>query len=103
MRSACATSLVIELFTKAPISQGIAVIGLTDKYGSGGVERHIKRLPYMVCFDLLDGADFLACAVKRPKPVMVGLKPKEFTHDEVTGALLLRMDGMGLPMAEINN
>lgn len=79
--------LGFELFTLAPVIDGIAVIGLSDKFNSGGTVQNIERSPGRVRVHLLDGGRFLAYAGDRPKSLSVDGKVADFTYDPATGAL----------------
>jgi raffinose synthase len=78
--------LQFEILTMAPIENGFAAIGLTDKYNSGGCITAIRRgKGNHVEIDLRDGGEFLAWSKREPKSVEVQGKPVPFRYD--AGAL----------------
>ncbi len=70
-----------EVFTVAPIVDGFAPIGLTDKINSGGTIRSLRAGRSWVAIELRDGGEFLAWCERAPKEVRVDRSPVEFRCD----------------------
>jgi len=76
--------LAFEIFTIVPVSDGIAPIGLTNKYNSAGaiISKEINNYgDYFI--RLIDGGEFLAWSELNPKIVLVDGKihPFEYSGD----------------------
>jgi raffinose synthase len=85
-----------ELFTIVPVEDGIAAIGLADKFNSAGAitaKGPDPRGGYAVA--LRDGGRFLAWCASRPRQVLAGGVAVEAAYDARTGALVVELAGAG--------
>ena len=85
------SELTFELFTLVPIRDGVAPLGLTDKYNSAGaITQKGLIVPNIYELSLRSGGEFAAYVENRPQSLEVdGQATSEFTYDEATH--LLRM------------
>ncbi len=80
--------LEFEILTFAPIRNGFAVIGLTDKFNSGGCVTAIQQPPTgRIDIDLRDGGDFLAWSKDLPRAVSMNGRELAFQFDPESHAL----------------
>lgn len=81
-----------EIFTFVPIEEGVAPIGLADKYNSAGAiyASGITRAGEHEIV-LRDGGDFVAWCVARPSQVLVDEVAQPVLYDEATGKLLVNI------------
>lgn len=93
--------LGFEIHTVAPVIDRIAVIGLTDKFNSGGTIKSIERAPGTVKIQLLDGGPFLAHVGSKPRSLKVNGETADFTHDAKAGTLKVDVRHQGLSEIEI--
>ncbi len=85
--------LSFELFTLVPIRDGVAPLGLTDKYNSAGVVTRkgiIVRGIYEI--ELRAGGEFAALVEARPLRVKVNGAETEFTYNDTNSLLRLSLD-----------
>ncbi len=81
-------SMGFELLTVSPVLQGIAPIGLLDKYnGSRAVERATRPGRGHAIIELADGGRVGVYCAKRPRTVRVDGRGARFTYDEASGML----------------
>ncbi|HEX2950332.1 MAG TPA: Sip1-related alpha-galactosidase, partial [Armatimonadota bacterium] len=85
-----------DVITIVPIIDGIAPIGLTEKYNCGGtiIRKGVDpRGGYSV--DFRDGGEFLAWRVQPPTSVLIDENTGDFDYDVETGALRVQITEMG--------
>lgn len=88
--------LTFEIFTAAPIEDGIAPIGLPEMFNSGGAVTAAgfdARGDYRIA--LRAGGKFLAWCHCPPDAVSVGGEAAAFAYDAATGALTMDLPGTG--------
>jgi len=77
-----------EIVSFAPVENGVAVIGLADKFNStGAVVKKRWHGENRLSITLRDGGEFLAWSQRPPREISVGDKKLEFTLDSATGKL----------------
>lgn len=94
--------LSFELFTIVPIEDGVAPIGLADKFNSAGAitaKGADPRGGYTA--ELRDGGSFIAWCAARPKRVLVAGKAVRFAFDARTGALTVKLAAAGAQQVRI--
>ena len=94
--------LCFDIFTVAPIVNGMAPIGLIDKFNSGGtvVENHwMNETIYRVV--LRDGGHFACWCEKEPSEVVVNGKVHHFTYDSSSHKLTVDIREQGTVVLEI--
>ncbi len=84
-----------ELYTLAPLIDGLAVIGLADKLNSGGAVSDMAREPNRMTFTLRDGGHLILAADKAPTSVTFENTPLDGSYDERSGRLCLTVPAAG--------
>lgn len=81
-------SMGFELLTVSPVIEGVAPLGLLDKYnGSRAVERTTRLLPGHVRTGLVDGGKIGLYCASRPQAVHIDGRGVKFRYDPATGLL----------------
>ena len=76
-----------ELVTLAPVEQGLAIIGLADKFNSAGAITRRAWQGRELQVALRDGGQFLAWCAARPLSLQCDGQDLPFDHDPSSGAL----------------
>ena len=85
-----------EIVSFAPVENGVAVIGLADKFNStGAVLKKLWHGKSRLSVTLRDGGEFVAWCEKSPKEISAGDKTLEFSFDPVTGKLVCSVPAGG--------
>ncbi len=80
-----------EIVTAAPLHQGIACLGLLDKFnGSCAIERSEWRGKKQLAVELRDGGKIGFYCRKKPRCVEVNGRPAASKYDHATGMLIIR-------------
>jgi len=85
-----------EIISYAPVSRGLAVLGLADKFNStGAVTGKQWNTDGSCAIQLRDGGDFLAWAQAAPERVESGGRSVPFTYDAASGRLSVSLPAGG--------
>lgn len=84
-----------EIFTFAPIREGRAILGLADKYNSGGAILDLKQDQTRAEFHVRDGGVLVLAAVRAPRSVTVGGVPAPVDYDSATGKGTVKIAAAG--------
>lgn len=85
-----------EVFTLAPMEEGLGVVGLADKYNSGGtIAEAPRRVSGGVAFELLDGGRLVLAAERRPRALEFEGAELPFDFDVSTGKVTASVPAAG--------
>lgn len=84
-----------ELYTVAPVRHGCAVLGLADKFNSGGAVLARRDRPGRCVLTLRAGGEFVAWCARAPRHVAVGRRPVRFGFDADSGKLTVPLPESG--------
>ena len=88
--------LGFEIFTIAPIVDGLAPVGLVDYFNSGGAVRGRRRLPEgWTEIEAVAGGRFVVWCAFEPVSILEDGHPAAFKFDAGTGQLTLLLEGTG--------
>jgi raffinose synthase len=90
-----------ELFTLAPFEDGLAVLGLADKFNSGGAVVDLEHRSGSVAFRLLDGGRLALASASRPSAITCDGVPVAFEYDAATGAAVAVVPAAGSVVVQL--
>jgi len=84
-----------EIFTFAPIRHGRAVLGLADKYNSGGGVANLQDSEKQMAFDIRDAGELALWAERPPRSLTLDGKPVTWEHSPATGKVTAKLPAAG--------
>jgi len=96
------TSLSFEIYTISPIDDGFAVIGLEDKYNSGGCIKSLKKIDNSrFDLDISDNGNFVAYSIKKPVYVKINNKESKYSFNENEKKIIIKLTKKGINNIQI--
>jgi raffinose synthase len=89
-----------EIFTLAPVRDGHAVLGLSDKYNSGGAIQDLRHEGNRSIFRIRDGGVLVLYARKASPRVLAGGSAVSCDDDRSTGKVTVRIPSAGEVIVE---
>ena len=82
-----------EIATIVPVTEGVAVLGLADKFNTGGSVQNLRQEPGRIDFLLRDAGTLLVACAKPPKSVSINGTNAAMTWDAGTARFTAPMAG----------
>ena len=84
-----------EIFTFVPLQGNTAVLGLADKYNSGGAIRDLRHETDRTVFNIRDGGDLVLYANQKPASVVVDGEPADSKRRDGTDTYVAKVPAAG--------